>query len=130
MPIFRTIKREWKTILGGGFFLVVLALFFRDLYFAWAYGTVRSLPLLPTVYLLYCNLATDGRCLPIPSDWISLTTHPTLFFVNLGVLIVLTIVVATVVFLFVWGWRREQRYLIRHESRPPLDNAIRESTDR
>ena len=126
MPMLRTIKREWRVISGGGFFLAVLFLavlagFCYELYRAWAYGTIHSLPLVPTLHGLYCSLTADSGCLPIPS---------VLFFVHLGVLIALAIVVLALVLLFFWGWRIELQGLARRESQPPLDNAIRETTKR
>ena len=135
MPMLRTIKREWRVISGGGFFLAVLFLavlagFCYELYRAWAYGTIHPLPLVPTLHGLYCSLTADSGCLPIPSDRISLLTHPVLFFVHLGVLIALAIVVLALVLLFFWGWRIELQGLARRESKPPLDNAIRETTKR
>ena len=135
MPMLRTIKREWRVISGGGFFLAVLFLavlagFCYELYRAWAYGTIHPLPMVPTLHGLYCSLTADSGCLPIPSDRISLLTHPVLFFVHLGVLIALAIVVLALVLLFFWGWRIELQGLARRESQPPLDNAIRETTKR
>ena len=110
MPMLRTIKREWRAISGGGFFLAVLAGFCYELYRAWAYGTIHSLPLVPTLHGLYCSLTADSGCLPIPR--LARDTQGTR---HLGVLIALAIVVLALVLLFFWGWRIELQGLARRE---------------
>jgi hypothetical protein len=132
MAALRTLRREWKAILSGAFFLGGLLFVFYEIYCAWAYSGMHSLPLLPGLYRLYCKWAIDSGCVGLPaySDWISFSVHPTLFLINLAVSILITIVVVPLLALGFWGWRAEQRNLQRRESLPPLDTNIRESIDR
>src|SRR5919108_2710958 len=135
MAALQTIKREWKLILSGAFFLGGLLFLCYQIYCGWAYGRMRSLPLLPSVYDLYCKSVIDSGCVRLPanSTWISFSAHPTLFLINLAVVILIAIIVT--VFLAMFGvafrsWRIEQRSLQRRDSRPPLDTSIREPIDR
>ena len=106
MAALRTLRREWKAILTGAFFLGALLFLFYEIYCAWAYSGMHSFPLLPGLYRLYCKWVIDNGCVGLPgySDWISFSAHPTLFLINLAVSILITIVFAPLLALGFWRW--------------------------
>jgi hypothetical protein len=126
MARLRTIRREWKALLAGAFCLVGVAAFVHEAYRFAAHGTVLSVPGLPSLYRLYCHMTAGSGCLESPSVFISWSVHPILFLINLAVLLASMAVVSALAAVYFWGWKTEQRNLDRRDSRPPLDNAIRE----
>jgi ABC-type sugar transport system permease subunit len=131
MPALRIIKREWKAILIGAVLLGALLFLLYQIYCGWAYGRMRSLPLLTNLYDLYCKSIIDGGCVGLPAytSLISFSGRPILFLINLAVFILMAMIVTVFLGVAFWSWRMEQRNLQRRESRPPLDTSIRESID-
>jgi hypothetical protein len=110
MSMFTTIRREWKTWFGIGFFLVALTIFAYQLYCAWAYGTVYS-----TRFI---------------RGWISYDTNPIWFITVVAFSAFSLMPVTVILMLMISSLRAEYRFFQKRASRLPLDEAIRDPFDR
>jgi len=101
-----------------------------EVYCAWAYRVVRSIPFTRELYDLYCHLVANSGCSGLPSTWISFKAYPILFFASLAVAIAVIVVLGILLSFLFRSWQNQRRNLDRRDSRPPMDSAIRESIDR
>ena len=107
MQTLRTIKREWKAFAAIGCFLVLFAACVRELYSAWAFGTIGT-----------------------RTGSVAYEADPTLFTGIVAFFLVALVAIGALLVGSLWGWSIEQRSLQRRAAQPPLDNAMREPLDR
>jgi hypothetical protein len=111
MPFARTLRFEWKTILflcavGAGLIYIVF-----DLYRAWAFGVIHT----PRI-LFGISHATR-------------THDPYIFRIAVALDVVTLLVMSLLLGFGIWSQWLQARGLRILETRPPVDDAIRESPD-
>lgn len=112
MPMLRTIKRDWKAVLGVGFILAGLAVVLHDIWRALSSGILEF----PFVWLQ-----------------VSYELQPIWFFAGIAFLVVLAIC-ASLFLIFVLivvshDWRAQKRFFQKRASQPVIDNTRRGAID-
>jgi hypothetical protein len=111
MFVVWAIKSHWRVIGGIAVCALMLPLFLYQLYRAWAYQVINA----PWSRRIYA---------------VTLADHPIQFAISVAFEVVVVISVLAGLWFVVTRLRRELRNFRAKETRPPLDNAIREPFDR
>jgi hypothetical protein len=112
MPVWRTIKFAWKEIAGIVFFAAVVATSLYQLYSGWAHHLIA----MPWVRGRFANTAT-------------VADRPVEFAFSVAVFSIAAVGLSIAIWLTVVSLRVQLRYFRARETRPPLDEAVREQLD-
>jgi len=103
--------RNWKTFLAFLVLAVITIFCAYQIYSGWAYGEIR--------------FASRGAAWYVRFD-----SHPFWFLFSIGVYALIPILFGALIYLVVSSKTRWRKILRKLASKPPLDNARREPTDR
>ena len=111
MPVPQIARYSWKELLSIVFCAVALPMALYQLYRGWFYHVI-DVPLPPY------------------RPWVaSLATQPLWFAAGVAFFSLFSLLMPCVFWLLIWGLSQERRGFRIRETRPPLDEAIRQSFD-